>query len=91
MNGCMIPVVRLAAFGPEALFSLTVGVEVGFRLKDRNLHFDLSERNLHYENVCRVILLSRTWGTHWRDEDFCLNFPLQESEHIKVKCLTVSR
>ena len=77
----------MAAFGPEALFSLTVGVEVGFRLKDRTLHFDLSEQNLHYENFCRVILLSRSWSTLWRD-DFCLNFPLQESEHIKVKCLT---
>lgn len=65
-----------------------MGIEVGFRLKDRALHFDLNESNLHYENICRVILLSRTWSTPWRDEDYCLNFPLQGSEHVKVKCLT---
>lgn len=57
-----------------------------FRLNDRVLHFDLSESNLRYENICRVILFSITWNTHWGGRDYCLNFPFEESEHIKIKC-----
>lgn len=61
-----------------------------FRLKDRVICFDLSKSNLLYENICRVILLSITWSTHWGARDYCLNFPVGESENIKVECHTQS-
>lgn len=64
-----------------------VGDEI--QVQNRVLHFALSKSNLHYENICRVILLSVTWSTHWGGRDYCLNFSLGESEYIKVKCLYI--
>lgn len=73
------------------ILEIVVGdkIQVQNRERERVLHFALSESNLHYENICRVILLSVTWSTHWRGKDYCLNFSFGESEYIKVKCLYI--
>lgn len=75
---------ELAAFGPQASF---LGRDLGEWVWGEILHFALSESNLHYENICRVILLPVTWSTLWGGRDYCLSFPLGESEYIKVKFL----
>lgn len=93
MNGYVIPVVRIGSIWSPGSFLGRIlgewGWGVRFRFKDRACHFDLSGSNLHYENICRVILLSVTWSTHWGGRDYCLNFPLGEGEHVKVNCLYI--
>lgn len=88
MNGHVIPVVRIGSIWSSAPFlggilESGVGSEIQVQRQSRSLR-----SNLYYETICRVILLSITWSTHWGGRDSCLNFPLGENEHMKVECYT---